>query len=197
MAHKIATFEQVKALKDDQSYLLIDVREPLELKETGILPGSINIPCMYYYCFYLLFLKSPVPYTFPPRVCFWIFHTFSSGWSGERVKDLAWGRIWKALWSSQAQVRFSAGVFLQIGRAKCQGCTNCSPTRLHKVIINPYLVQRLYYHKHIWVSLRAEDILVISVLPIGFYILSRLDVTRQWCYVLYFELNSFNANSNM
>ncbi|KRT80472.1 hypothetical protein AMK59_7744 [Oryctes borbonicus] len=41
---KLASFEEVKNLKDNKSVLLIDVREPQELKETGIIPGSINIP---------------------------------------------------------------------------------------------------------------------------------------------------------
>lgn len=44
-AVNFVTFEEVKALKDDKSVLLIDVREPSELKETGVIPGSINIPC--------------------------------------------------------------------------------------------------------------------------------------------------------
>lgn len=43
-AYKIATFEDVKAIKDNKRCLLIDVREPTELQETGTLPGSINIP---------------------------------------------------------------------------------------------------------------------------------------------------------
>jgi len=41
---KLVTFDDVKELKDDKSKLLIDVREPSELQETGELPGSINIP---------------------------------------------------------------------------------------------------------------------------------------------------------
>lgn len=39
------TYEYVKTLKNENNVLLIDVREPLELKESGTLPGSINIPC--------------------------------------------------------------------------------------------------------------------------------------------------------
>lgn len=38
------TWEEVKELKDNTTVLLIDVRQPEELKETGIIPGSINIP---------------------------------------------------------------------------------------------------------------------------------------------------------
>lgn len=38
------TYEYVKTLKNENNVLLIDVREPLELKESGTLPGSINIP---------------------------------------------------------------------------------------------------------------------------------------------------------
>ncbi|KAJ8931427.1 hypothetical protein NQ314_015666, partial [Rhamnusium bicolor] len=37
-------FEELKQLKDDPNYLLIDVREPNELVDDGFIPGSINIP---------------------------------------------------------------------------------------------------------------------------------------------------------
>lgn len=40
----LASYEDVKAVKDDPKTLLIDVREPKELQETGVLPNSINIP---------------------------------------------------------------------------------------------------------------------------------------------------------
>ncbi|GJQ81680.1 putative heat shock protein [Trypoxylus dichotomus] len=41
---KLVSFDEVQNLKDNKSILLIDVREPHELKETGVIPGSINIP---------------------------------------------------------------------------------------------------------------------------------------------------------
>uniref|UniRef100_A0A1L8DU43 Putative heat shock protein n=1 Tax=Nyssomyia neivai TaxID=330878 RepID=A0A1L8DU43_9DIPT len=41
---KIATYEEVKQLCDHPEKLLIDVREPNELLETGSIPTSINIP---------------------------------------------------------------------------------------------------------------------------------------------------------
>ncbi|KAK9737831.1 Rhodanese-like domain [Popillia japonica] len=41
---KFVTYNEVQNLKDNKTVLLIDVREPQELKETGIIPGSINIP---------------------------------------------------------------------------------------------------------------------------------------------------------
>lgn len=44
---KTVVYEDVKALKDNKNTLLIDVREPSELQKTGVLPGSINIPCMH------------------------------------------------------------------------------------------------------------------------------------------------------
>lgn len=40
----IATYEEVKALPKKPDVMLIDVREPQELKDTGIVPTSINIP---------------------------------------------------------------------------------------------------------------------------------------------------------
>ncbi|CAH0553925.1 unnamed protein product [Brassicogethes aeneus] len=42
MSVKIATFDEVKNL--NKNVVLIDVREPSELKEFGVIPGSINIP---------------------------------------------------------------------------------------------------------------------------------------------------------
>ncbi|XP_022910985.2 rhodanese domain-containing protein CG4456-like [Onthophagus taurus] len=41
---KDVTYEEVKNMKDNKTVYLIDVREPEELKETGSIPGSINIP---------------------------------------------------------------------------------------------------------------------------------------------------------
>ncbi|KAG5669947.1 hypothetical protein PVAND_000236 [Polypedilum vanderplanki] len=40
----IAEYDEIKALPDHPEKLLIDVREPNELKETGQIPTSINIP---------------------------------------------------------------------------------------------------------------------------------------------------------
>ncbi|CAK7566218.1 MAG: Thiosulfate sulfurtransferase rdl2, mitochondrial [Sporothrix epigloea] len=44
--HKIWSFESMQKLvsKPDTSIVIIDVREPSELKDTGRIPGSINIP---------------------------------------------------------------------------------------------------------------------------------------------------------
>lgn len=44
-ANPIATYEEVKDLPNHPEKLLIDVREPHELQETGKIPTSINIPC--------------------------------------------------------------------------------------------------------------------------------------------------------
>lgn len=41
----IVSYEQVKDLPNHPEITLIDVREPDELKETGIIPTAINIPC--------------------------------------------------------------------------------------------------------------------------------------------------------
>ncbi|KRT80469.1 hypothetical protein AMK59_7741 [Oryctes borbonicus] len=40
----VVTYEEVKALKDNTSVYLFDVRRPSELVETGFIPGAINIP---------------------------------------------------------------------------------------------------------------------------------------------------------
>jgi 3-mercaptopyruvate sulfurtransferase SseA len=43
----IATYEEVKELPKHPEKLLIDVREPAEIAETGKIPTSINIPCKF------------------------------------------------------------------------------------------------------------------------------------------------------
>lgn len=48
MAQKIATYDEVKELPKHPEKILIDVREPNELKETGVIPTSINIPRKFY-----------------------------------------------------------------------------------------------------------------------------------------------------
>lgn len=44
---KMATFDEVKDIPNHPEKYLIDVRNPNELEETGVLPGSINIPGMF------------------------------------------------------------------------------------------------------------------------------------------------------
>lgn len=43
----IVTYEDVKRVSENNKgdILLIDVREPQELVETGTIPNSVNIPC--------------------------------------------------------------------------------------------------------------------------------------------------------
>ena len=41
----IATYEEVKDLPNNPEKVLIDVREPQEIIDTGKIPTSINIPC--------------------------------------------------------------------------------------------------------------------------------------------------------
>lgn len=43
----IVSFEELRNLQKENKTLIIDVREPSELLETGILPNSINIPCKF------------------------------------------------------------------------------------------------------------------------------------------------------
>lgn len=43
----IATYEEVKDLPNHPEKLLIDVREPAEIAESGSIPTAINIPCKY------------------------------------------------------------------------------------------------------------------------------------------------------
>lgn len=44
-AQEIVYYEEIKDLPNHPEILLIDVREPSELQETGQIPTSINIPC--------------------------------------------------------------------------------------------------------------------------------------------------------
>lgn len=41
----VVSYEYVKDLSNHPDKMLIDVREPSELAETGAIPTSINIPC--------------------------------------------------------------------------------------------------------------------------------------------------------
>lgn len=43
----IANYEEVKDLPNHPEKLLVDVREPAEIAETGKIPTSINIPCKF------------------------------------------------------------------------------------------------------------------------------------------------------
>lgn len=38
-------FEEINTARNDPKILVIDVREIAELRETGEIPGTINIPC--------------------------------------------------------------------------------------------------------------------------------------------------------
>lgn len=42
-----ATLEEIENLPNNPDVLLIDVRDPPEIKSTGLIPTSINIPCKY------------------------------------------------------------------------------------------------------------------------------------------------------
>lgn len=49
----IVSYEEVKDLQNHSEKFLIDVREPQELQETGIIPTSINIPRkIFFFCIY-------------------------------------------------------------------------------------------------------------------------------------------------
>jgi rhodanese-related sulfurtransferase len=43
-AAKDLSYDDITALKQRNEIILIDVREPSEIKETGRLPGSVHIP---------------------------------------------------------------------------------------------------------------------------------------------------------
>lgn len=45
----IASYEEVKDLPNHPEKLLIDVREPQEIVDTGIIPTSVNIPCKFHF----------------------------------------------------------------------------------------------------------------------------------------------------
>lgn len=41
----VVTFEEVEDLPNRPESVLVDVRDPPEIKDTGKIPSSINIPC--------------------------------------------------------------------------------------------------------------------------------------------------------
>lgn len=43
----IATLEEIENLPNNPEILLIDVRDPPEIKSTGLIPTAINIPCKF------------------------------------------------------------------------------------------------------------------------------------------------------
>ena len=43
-ARIVITYEELKELIKKQEILVIDVREPKEVEQTGMMPGAINIP---------------------------------------------------------------------------------------------------------------------------------------------------------
>lgn len=47
---KIAAYDEIKDLPNHPEKLLIDVREPHELENTGRIPTSINIPRKSFFC---------------------------------------------------------------------------------------------------------------------------------------------------
>jgi 3-mercaptopyruvate sulfurtransferase SseA len=47
--HLVATFEDILDLPNHLEKLLIDVREPEELRESGEIPTAINIPCKWFF----------------------------------------------------------------------------------------------------------------------------------------------------
>lgn len=95
----IATFEEVKDLPNHPEKLLIDVREPAEIAETGVIPTAINIPC-----------KSVV------ELNFWEFSTnpVPSGSSAAFVLRRAFGsRVWDHFQGEKAQTRRSPDFLVQ------------------------------------------------------------------------------------
>lgn len=44
MSSKIASYDDVVAATTDNKTYIVDVREPKELQDTGVIPNSINIP---------------------------------------------------------------------------------------------------------------------------------------------------------
>lgn len=56
----IAFYDEIKALPNHPEKLLIDVREPAELQETGRIPTSINVPCKFFFSRTFLYSKHTI-----------------------------------------------------------------------------------------------------------------------------------------
>lgn len=50
----IVTIEQIEDLPNRPEVVLVDVREPVEIENTGNIPTSINIPCKLIYVTFIL-----------------------------------------------------------------------------------------------------------------------------------------------
>lgn len=57
--NKVVVYEDVKSATQNNSIYIIDVREPQELKDSGSIPNSINIPRKYF-CYYVIKLLLSV-----------------------------------------------------------------------------------------------------------------------------------------
>lgn len=44
---KDLSYNDIVELKQKNKIILIDVREPAEIQETGLIPGSVHIPCKF------------------------------------------------------------------------------------------------------------------------------------------------------
>lgn len=47
----VVTIDEIENLPNRPEVLLIDVRDPPEIKSTGLIPTSINIPCKFWFHF--------------------------------------------------------------------------------------------------------------------------------------------------
>lgn len=51
----VVDYKEVKDVPNHPEKVLIDVREPHELVETGVIPQSVNIPRMIIYFYYIVY----------------------------------------------------------------------------------------------------------------------------------------------
>lgn len=56
-------FQNMVAAINVDDILIIDVRNPRELQETGVIPGSINVPCNYFLLHFVVYLRNTVVLT--------------------------------------------------------------------------------------------------------------------------------------
>lgn len=107
MSIQIATYEEVKDLPNHPEKLLIDVREPAEIAETGSIPTSINIPCEYD-----LQREWKVLSTFSQSIFLW-----SGSCATVAVRWALWSRVRDSLSRKEAQIGLEIDLLVPNGQS--------------------------------------------------------------------------------
>lgn len=85
----VVDYKEVKDVPNHPEKVLIDVREPHELVETGVIPQSVNIPRMIIYFYYIVYWIIHIIFIIlTPRIVNSVERAFSDETSSEEFKAL-------------------------------------------------------------------------------------------------------------